>query len=78
VDIPIRKRLEGKIYFMNLSETAVDPLNLPKNPWGLKLDYVDIDGDGKLESITYFGLDDETPQRMKIEIINEKYVLSNL
>lgn len=78
VHIPIRKGLEGKIEFLNLSETAVDPLNIPRNPWGLKLDYVDIDGDGKLESITYFGLNGENAQRMKIENIEGKYVLSNL
>lgn len=78
VDIPIRKGLEGKIEFPNLSETAVDPLHLPRNPWGLKVDYVHINGDGKLESVTYFGLDDKNPQRMKVEIIDGKYVLSNL
>ena len=78
VEIPIKKGLEGKIEFVNLSETAVDPLSVPKNPWGLKLDYMNVDGDDRLESIIYFGLDDDTSQRMKIELVNGKYVLSDI
>ena len=54
VEMPFRKGLEGKTEFPNLSKKAIDPLILQKNPHlGLKLDYVDIDKDGKLESITY-------------------------
>ena len=76
VSIPMEKGLEGKIKFLNLSETAVDPFNIPRNPWGLKIDYIE-DEDGKLESITYLGLNNENFQRMKIEMIDGKYILSN-
>lgn len=78
VNIPMKMGLEGKIEFLNLAENAVDPLKIPNNPWGLKLDYIDTNGNGKLESITYLGLNREDFQRMKIERIEGKYVLTNL
>jgi len=77
VSIPITKGLEGKIQFPNLSATAVDPLHMPRNPAGFMVDYIDSDGDGKLESLTYLGLSAETSQKMKIELIDGKYILSN-
>lgn len=78
VSMPIAKGSDGGVRFLNLSDTAVDPLHIPKNLWGLTVDYLDLDGNGKLESVTYFSLDNKETQRMKMELIGGKYTLSPL
>ena len=77
VVIQIRKDLEGKTQLAGLSKTAVDPFHHPSNPSGIRVDYFDIDGDKSLESITYIGVDAKNFQRMKIELIGDKYVLTD-
>lgn len=75
--ITIQKDLEGKIEFTNLSETTVNPFLIPEQPYGMKVDYIDLDDDGTLESITYFGSKDNL-QPTRLEVINGEYVLSRL
>lgn len=52
---------------MNLDENAVNPLDLPEKPYGLEIDYMDVNNDDKLESVTYFG-DDKNPQKWKLKL----------
>lgn len=54
--------VNARICFLNLDENAVNPLDLPEKPYGLEIDYMDVNNDDKLESVTYFG-DDKNPQK---------------
>ncbi|MHC1587277.1 MAG: hypothetical protein ACXQTX_02165 [Candidatus Syntropharchaeia archaeon] len=70
VRIVMERGKYGEICFANLSKTAVDPLTLPENA---RVDYIDLDGDGRLESVAYIG-----NRKKVVERINGKYVFSDL
>ena len=74
VELIFEKGLEGKVNFINLSEKAVSPYPISQQPRRrAKIDYVDLNGDGILETKTYLRQTCSTGWTRGIELIDGRF-----
>src|SRR3989344_3791765 len=66
VKIPFSKCPDGHVVFPTLSPIAVDPLHIP-TPFRDDVQYRDVDGDRKLESIVKVGADYQHLKEFRLE-----------
>lgn len=79
VDIPVERGLGGIIQFPTVAPTALNPLQISTSLLRFgKIDYADINGDGKLESIAHVETSSGESYKANIEVVEGKYILNPL